>query len=277
MMKKPYMLMNGDCLKKLKRIPDNKIALTLTSPPYDDARQYGGMEKWSINLSKLGDELYRVTKDGGVCVVVINDMTHNRVKTLTSFKLAVDWCTNRGWKLWETLIYSRPGIPSNHWTKRFRTDHEYIFVFLKGDNLRYIYKDHLNVPSVYGGKRIRSGKRINSKGERRGNLKKFTQDLTKCRGTVWEVITSNRESGKETPKFKHPATFGNRFAEDIILCFSKQGDIVLDPMCGSGTTVAMALKHKRHGVGIEINPDYAKIAQYYIDINLPLFNQQEVL
>lgn len=268
--------MEGDCVKKLKRIPDNKIDLTLTSPPYDDIRYYEGIDKWSLNISKLGDELYRVTKDGGVCVVVINDATHNRVKSLTSFKLAVDWCTRGKWKLWETLIYSRPGIPGSHMKYRFRPDHEYIFVFLKGDNLRYLYKDHLNVPAVYGGKRLRAGKRINNKGERKGSVKMRYQDFHKCRGTIWEVITSNREDEKESLKFKHPATFGKKFAEDIILCFSKKGDIVLDPMAGSGTTIQQALTHKRHAVGIEINPDYCKIIKHYADAALIYFNQTEI-
>jgi len=273
--KKPYILMKGDCVRRLKSIPDNKIDLTLTSPPYDDLRTYG-KNKWDINLSKLGEGLHRVTKDGGICAVVISDATHKRVKTLTSFKLVVDWCENRGWKLWETLLYRRPGIFSNQHSDRFRVDHEYIFLFLKGDKPNYVYKKHLLVPAVYGGQRLRAGKRRSADGKMKGIIKRFEVAKMTCPGTVWDVITSNREDEKESLKFQHPATFGKKFARDVILCFTRKGDIVLDPMVGSGTTCQQALENKRHAVGIEINPKYYKIAKHYMDEAMPIFNQTEI-
>ena len=81
----------------------------------------------------------------------------------------------------------------------------------------------------------------------------------KCRGTVWNYSTSNSEGNRL--KLKHPATFPDKLAEDLILCFSKAGDVVLDPMCGSGTTCVMAMQTDRLYVGIDVSAEYCGIAR----------------
>ena len=94
-----------------------------------------------------------------------------------------------------------------------------------------------------------------------GALKKVTAKAvhaTKCRGTIWEYAASNTEGNRT--KLQHPATYPDRLAADLIRCFSKPGDLVLDPMCGSGTTCVMAAQSQRDYLGIEVHTGYRRIA-----------------
>ena len=148
-----YTLHQGDCLTILPTIPSNSIDLVVTSPPYDNLRSYGG---YSLCLHTLGIELFRVVKDGGVVVMVIQDQTKNRCKTLTSFKTIIDWC-DTGFNLFETLIYQRQGTEGAWWSKRFRVDHEYIPVFFKGKSPNYFNKEPIKIPCKHAGKTITGG------------------------------------------------------------------------------------------------------------------------
>ena len=131
-------IITGDNVTYLKKLPDSCIDLVVTSPPYDNLRDYNGYE---FNLSELGKQLYRVLKDGGMCVMVIQDSTKNFGKSLTSFKTILDWCDNVGFKLFETVIYNRQGVEGAWWKKRFRVDHEYIPIFLKGYRPQFFNKE----------------------------------------------------------------------------------------------------------------------------------------
>src|SRR5262249_51220503 len=140
----------GDCLEVLPRIADASIDLTLFSPPYDGIRDYRG--RWALDFHKVGEELFRATKDGGVVVIVIGDGTRNFAKSLTTFRLAVDWCDSIGWRMFETCIYSRDGNPGAWWNQRFRVDHEYLLIFFKGQRPKTFEKTHLMIPSKHAGK-----------------------------------------------------------------------------------------------------------------------------
>jgi len=122
-LQKTNQILQGDCVKELSGLESGFIDFTLFSPPYDGIRDY--KENWQLDFTKLGQELYRVTKDGGVCAVVIGDGTKNFAKSLSSFRLAVNWVDQIGWKLFETCIYKRDGNPGAWWKQRFRVDHEY--------------------------------------------------------------------------------------------------------------------------------------------------------
>ena len=272
-MKKAYKLINNDCIKALKKMPKNLIDLTVTSPPYDNLRTYDGDSDWKFDYHQLGKHLYRVTKKGGVAVVIIGDATLKGKKSLTSFSLAVDWCSN-GWNLFECCIYSRFGNPGPWWLTRFRVDHEYIFMFVKGKAPKSFYKDHMKSKAIYSGTKVRAAKRMREGHFSPAGRKNWVIGEYKSQGTIWKYSGSNTEV--KGLKFKHPATFPNKLAEDLIITFSKEGDIVLDPMCGSGTTCAMALKNKRKTVGIEISKKYCKIARYYMKKGLTFYNQVQL-
>lgn len=245
----------GDCLEIMKDIPDNSIDLVIFSPPYDEIRDYHGNPK--INLHEIGIRLHRTLKTGGMCCVIIQDGTKNFAKSLTTFRMAVDWCDRVGFKLFETSIYYRDGRPGAWWNKRFRVDHEYILMFLKGDRPKYFNKEPLKIPSKHAGEVWHGTQRLTN-----GDLipiKKTKQKKMKCRGTVWKYESSKSEHNKT--KNRHPAPFPDKLAEDLILCFSKENDIVLDIMSGSGTTLVMSKKNNRKYIGIEISDEYCKIAE----------------
>jgi site-specific DNA-methyltransferase (adenine-specific) len=119
---------NLDCVEAMKKLPDNSIDLVVTSPPYDSLRDYNG---FIFDLHETGKEIYRVLKEGGIAVMVIQDQTKDFGKSLTSFRTILDWCDNIGFKLFETVIYRKHGTEGAWWTQRFRVDHEYMHIFLK--------------------------------------------------------------------------------------------------------------------------------------------------
>ena len=248
-------IINADCMKALSGMPDGGFALTLFSPPYDGIRDYNG--EWQTDFPALGAELFRLTMDGGVCAVVMGDGTKNYAKTLTTFSLAVEWCKNTGWRLFECCLYQRDGNPGAWWSRRFRVDHEYILLFLKGEKPRAFDKKHLMVPAKHAGKIYSGTDRQTNGATKKSPPKRLIP--TKCRGTVWRYATSNTEGNKS--KLRHPATFPDNLARDIILCFSREDDAVLDPMCGSGTTCVMAAKYGRRYTGVEISGEYCQIAE----------------
>ena len=248
-------IIQGDCMKELVALGDESIDLTLFSPPYDGIRDY--KKNWSFDVVELGAQLYRVTKNGGVVVAVVGDGTRQFAKSLSSFRMAVSWVDTIGWKLFECVIYHRDGNPGAWWKQRFRVDHEYVLIFFKGARPKTFQSDHMRVACKHAGKRYTKTNRMTN-----GGLMRIDPQIvrpSKCRGTVWRYASSNAEGNRI--KLQHPATFPDKLAEDIILCFSQPGEVVLDPMCGSGTTCVVAQNLNRSFIGIEISPEYCAIAE----------------
>ena len=244
----------GDALELLKKLPDNSIDLMVTSPPYDELRTYNGFK---LDLGAIGKELFRVMKEGGIAVMVIQDQTKNFGKTLTSFKTIIDWCDNAGFKLFECVIYRKYGAEGAWWTKRFRVDHEYMPIFLKGARPQYFNKEPLKIPSKHSGKtmtgaatRLTNGKTLNS---RPIHIKPM-----KCRGTIWEYLTAG--DGTKL-KHQHPATFPDKIPYDFIQCFCPPDGIVLDIFMGSGTTALAAIALNRKFLGFDISKEYVELAK----------------
>jgi len=244
----------GDCVEILKNIPDNSIDLVVTSPPYDGVREYNG---FNFDLHETGKELFRVLKDGGVVAMVIQDQTKNFGKSLTSFKTIVDWCENIGFKLFETVIYKKHGAEGAWWTKRFRVDHEYIPIFLKGERPAYFNKEPLKIPSKHGGKTMTGCATRLTNGETLKSKKVFINPM-KCRGTLWDYTTCG--DGTKL-KHQHPATFPDKIPFDFIQCFCPEKGVVLDPFIGSGTTALAAIRLDRNYVGIDISSEYCQLAK----------------
>jgi site-specific DNA-methyltransferase (adenine-specific) len=243
----------SDSIIGLSKIEDNTIDMVVTSPPYDQLRDY---DKKEFDLDGTGEEIFRVLKEGSICAVVLQDQTKNFAKSLTTFKTAVNWCDKIGFKLFETVIYRKHGSEGAWWTKRFRVDHEYIHLFLKGDRPSYFNKTPLKIPSKHGGKTmIGSGNRRTD-----GSTTKTTTLLInkmKCRGTVWDYLNAG---DKDKLKRMHPAPFPDKIPYDLINCFCKKGGIVLDPFMGSGSTAVSALKLNRNFIGFDISKAYCDIA-----------------
>lgn len=249
----------GDAMMELKKIPDNSIDLIVTSPPYDGIRKYNG---FSFDLHATGKEIYRVLKEGGIATMVIQDQTKDFGKSLTSFRTIVDWVDNIGFKLFETVIYRKYGAEGAWWNKRFRVDHEYMPIFLKGERPQYFNKEPLKIPSKHGGKTMTGGGTRLTNGIRIAT-RPIKINPMKCRGTIWEYMTAG--DGTRL-KHQHPATFPDRLPYDFIQCFCPPKGVVLDPFIGSGTTALAAIQLERSYIGIDISEDYCELTKKRIKV-----------
>lgn len=241
----------GDCLEVMYEMPSECVGLTITSPPYDNLRDYDG---YTFNFKGIAEQLFRVTKIGGVIVWVVGDATINGNETGTSFKQVL-YFKEIGLNLHDTMIYFKQGF-SNPSFNRYHQVFEYMFILSKGQpQIFNPIKDRLN--------RWRESFGRNTSRQKDGTLKEVERKKRfgkyGMRFNVWEYHTGFNP--KEDTEAGHPAIFPDGLASDHIISWSNEGEIVLDPMCGSGTTCKMAKLAKRSFVGIEISPDYCKIAE----------------
>ena len=251
-------IIRGDCVKELKKIKNEYFDLSVFSPPYDNLREYKG---FNFDLHELGEQLYRTTKKGGVVVMVIQDQTIKGHKSLTSFRTIVDWCDNVGFGLFECNIYKKNGKDGAWWKNRFRVDHEYMPIFVKGEKPKTFKKDCIKIPSKHAGKTMKGGANRNKDGLTI-NSSRIKINNTKCRGTIFDYSNGG---DKINLKRQHPATFPDKIPYDFIRVFSNEGDLILDPMAGSGSTLVTAKILKRNYLGIEISEEYCKLAQQRVD------------
>lgn len=247
-----------DCVEGMKRLPDECIDLVVTSPPYDSVRTYKG---FNYDLHATGEQLFRVLKAGGIAAMVIQDQTANFGKSLTSFRTIVDWCDNIGFKLFECVIYRKCGTEGAWWKYRFRVDHEYIPLFLKGDRPRYFDKEQLKIPSKHGGKVMTGSGNRRTDGTTTPTVTR-TINAMKCRGTVWDYLMAG---DKDKLKQQHPAVFPDKIPNDLIQCFCPPAGIVLDPFMGSGSTAVSAKRLGRHFLGFEVSKDYCELSKKRLD------------
>ncbi|MGV2335048.1 MAG UNVERIFIED_CONTAM: site-specific DNA-methyltransferase [Planctomycetaceae bacterium] len=200
-----------------------------------------------------------MTKPGGVVVWVVNDATIDGSETGTSFRQALHFM-EIGFRLHDTMIYLKPGFSfPDH--VRCHQVFEYMFVFSKGDVSTFNQiKDRktINGGKPLGGdyKRDSSGNSVMRAGS---NQRGFRQEYG-GRSNVWEIAAGGSNSASESIAYNHPAIFPEALARDHILSWSNEGDLVLDPFSGSGTTAKMAKLMGRRYIGIEINAEYCEIA-----------------
>jgi len=249
---------NCDCRDGLEQLDNNSVDLTVCSPPYDNLRSYHDDEfAWNFDIFKeVADELYRVTKPGGVVVWVVGDEVVNGGETGTSFRQAL-YFQEIGFKIHDTMIYEKNSstFPARINSKRYSQIFEYMFVFTKGkirDDIKLI-------------------------ADKRNKWAGWTNWGTKTQYDQTGNLVSNKKNIKPTPEFSlrtniwkynvsfndktgHPAVFPEKLAEDHILSWSNEGDVVLDPFMGSGTTAKMAMLNKRKYIGFEKNADYYEVS-----------------
>ena len=244
-------IIQGDCLTVMRTLPSNYVDMILTSPPYDDLRVYGGQQ---FTFSKeYPIELFRVLKEGGVCVWIVNDKVEDGSETLSSFKQALAF-KEAGFKVHDTMIYRKDCFPSPQ-SNRYLQCFEYMFVFSKGvpktfNPIRITTRDWK--PSKKSTKRYPNGEKVLLKYGQKKDYRHLEN--------IWEYGIGYMKSSQDLDAFKHPATFPEDLAKDHILSWSNEGDLLLDPFVGSGTSAVIARKLNRHYIGIEINPEYCDIA-----------------
>lgn len=208
----------GNNMDILKNIENNSVDLVVTSPPYDDLRDYKG--NYKFDLTELGKEIYRVLKDGGIYAMVIQDQTKDFAKSLTSFRTVINHCDIVGFKLFETCIYKKQGVEGAWWKKRFRVDHEYIHLFLKGKKPQYFNKEPIKIPSKHAGK-IMTGCATRKTDGTTFKCKEVLINDVKCPGTIWDYANGG---DKNKLKRKHPAVFPDKIPNDLIQVFCPEGD-----------------------------------------------------
>lgn len=225
----------------MARMPDSLIQATITSPPYDDLRSYEGYE---FDFHTVANELYRVTKAGGVVVWVVGDSTKNGSESGTSFRQAL-YFIEVGFKLHDTMIYEKnsPAYPASRSGNRYTQIFEYMFVFSKGKPKANLICDK---PNKWAGHKDFSGK-----------LKNPVPDFSP-RNNIWKYTTSFNG-------VKHPAPFPEKLAEDHVLTWTDENDLVYDPFLGSGTTAKMAKVNGRDYVGSDVSEKYIQLAQERLD------------
>ena len=237
----------GDNCELLAKISRESIDLVVTSPPYDDLRQYGG-HSW--DFYGVSWHLSRVLKHGGVIVWVVADATKDGSETGSSLEQAAHF-KRLGLNLHDTMIWEK-GVVAFPESVRYNQKSEFMFVFSRGAPAVFNgIKDHKNVSA---GRKV-TGLDRNADGsfkERTGSGNEYPE--FSLRGNVWHIWNQSRGTG-------HPAPFPEQLAADHISTWSNPGSLVLDPFCGSGTTPRAAKDLGRRFIGIEINPEYCVMAE----------------
>lgn len=240
----------GDAVEVMEMMPHDSIDLVVTSPPYDELRNYNS---YVFNFEGMARGLFKVIKKGGVVVWVVGDKINKGNRSLTSFKQAL-FFQDIGFNVHDIMIYKKKNTPfmrSNAYTNCY----EFMFIFSKGS------------PKIFNPlktKTIRQGQEMlpfNKKAD--GINKKILGELKpeKTMTNIWEYAVGLHGSTSDKIAFQHTAIFPEKLAEDHILSWTKTGDVVFDPMCGSGTTCKMALINKRHYVGCDISREYVELAK----------------
>lgn len=259
-------LYNDDNLKILTDIQDNLVDCVITSPPYDDLRNYEKTLQWNFEIfQKLAQELYRVLKDGGIVVWVVSDITINGSKTGNCFKQTL-FFKDIGFKIHDTMIYAKHNpTPNTGGGTRYQQSFEYMFIFSKGipktvNLLLEQRHNETNDKRTYRIKTFHRNKDGNFGEDRMYHIKEQVP-----RRNIWTYKVGLYNTTSDKIAFEHPAIFPELLVKDHILSWTNKGDLVLDPFMGSGTVGKMCKLLDREFIGIEIVQKYFDIAKARIE------------
>jgi len=243
---------NENCLDTMAKMPDNFIDLTVTSPPYDNLREYKG---YSFAFEEIAKELFRITKQGGVVVWVVGDATMNGSESGTSFKQAL-FFKEIGFNLHDTMIYQKVNyVPLTH--NRYEQSFEFMFILSKGKPKTF---NPIMIPCKQAGKVEKYGLERRQNHGSKHAMRLY--DKTEFKATKENKIAPNIFAytlGRE--KTGHPAPFPEALANDHIMTWSNEGDLVYDCFMGSGTVAKICVQTNRNYIGSEISEDYIKIIE----------------
>lgn len=249
---------NDNCKKVLTDFDDNTIDLVITSPPYDDLRDYTKEAKWNYkNFQEIAKQLFRIMKVGGVVVWVVGDKVDKGNKSLTSFRQAI-FFQEIGFNVFDVIIYEKTGSGPPHKNRYFNT-YEYMFVLSKGlPKTINLLKDKKN--KWANCKTYTNVTRREKDGTLTDKGRKTVNEMG-VRTNIWKYTNGKGFSTKDEIAYQHPAIFPEKLVQDHILAWSNEGDIVLDPFGGSGTVAKKAIELKRQWISIEISKEYCEIAE----------------
>jgi len=240
---------NENCLETMGRMPDSYIDFVITSPPYDDIRNYNG---YKFEFEMIAKELYRVVKEGGVIIWVVADATVNGSETGTSFKQAL-YFKKIGFSIHDTMIYYKNN-PMPQTGNRYHQHFEYMFAFSKGTPKTF---NPITEQTKYHGLANMKNRGQNGSLE----YEKVERTKEKKVGNVFCYSVGGGISTKDKIAFQHPAIFPEKLVADQINTWTNENDLVYDPFMGSGTTAKMAQILNRNWIGSEISKEYVEIPE----------------
>jgi len=260
----------ADCIEFMKKMEENSVDLTITSPPYDNLRDLDG----DFDFEDVAKGLFRVTKEGGVVVWVVGDATINGSETGSSFKQAL-YFMEIGFNLHDTMIYAKSGVTFSS-EGRYTQVFEYMFVFSKGKPKTF--NPICDEPKMWEGSwgslstRNKDGsltaRNLENEGKGSSGRAVGSEYGFKQRTNIWKIRNGHGFGSKDDIAVLHPSSYPEELVLGNLLSWSNQGDLVFDPMSGSGSTCKVALLNNRNYLGVEINEEYCRIARQRISMVL---------
>lgn len=240
----------GDCLDVMRQMDDECVDLTVTSPPYDNLRTYNGnISQWNFKkFTEIAKELYRITNRGGVVVWIVSDKTENGSETGTSFRQAL-YFKEIGFNLHDTMIWRKTNPMPKVRTKRYFDVFEYMFVLSKGIPKTF---NPIMQKCKCGGQEYNSTCK-NMGGESGRTKKSLKINAERYADNIFDIAVAQNKTG-------HPAVFPLKIAQDHIISWSNENDVVFDPFMGSGTTGIACVNNRRNFIGCEICKEYFDIS-----------------
>ena len=252
------LLLQKDCEQFLIDLPE-PYHLCVTSPPYGRLRKYKGYEWGWEKFVRLASLLYQKAEDGAVVVWVVGDETKNGSESGDSFRQALHF-KDVGFNLHDTMIYKKESPPLTH--NRYEQKFEYMFVLAKGKPRHF---NGLRAPAIYARSSRKSCTMRQDSDDLGNRSARGVVQSTKLKGNVWEYGVGFNKSATDKLAHRHPAIFPEQLASDHIISWSNQGDLVIDPFLGSGTTAKMASHHGRRFMGCDVSDEYLGIAKARIE------------
>lgn len=244
----------GRWQEALSDVENDSVKLVLTSPPYDNAREYEGTVE-PVDFDALAAFGLRVLCPGGVFAMVIDGAVNDGAQSTTPYEVICSWAKMPGWRLLQVLTYGRRGTPGEY-KGRFRKDGEPLIVMVKDGGSHVCEKDRLATRAVYAQTKV-YGTFTNRDGSKRPPSNSSDEAREKFnRGSVWWYgsIGHGHDPSSSTG---HPATFAEAFARDAVTVWSNPGDLVCDPFAGACTVGRACEDLGRRFIGAE------RVAKYH--------------
>ena len=254
----------GDCRQELKKLEDNSIDLIFTSPPYADSREhtYGGIKpgeyvEWFLPISA---DLFRVLKPNGTFVLNIKEKVVKGERHTYVIELILEM-RKQGWLWTEEFIWHKKNCYPGKWPNRFRDSWERLLQFNKSRRFK-MYQEDVMVPmGDWAERRLKNLSETDKVRDPSKVGSGFGKRISNWIGRDKAYPTNVLHLATETKNRNHSAVFPEDLPEWFIKLFTREGEWVLDPFMGSGTTVRVAQRMGRNAIGIEILNDYFQLAK----------------
>lgn len=258
-----------NCIETLHRMPDEFVDMTITSPPYDDLREYNG---YHFPIEEIAASLFHKTKKGGVVIWVVGDRTVNGDETLSSFRHAFAF-KDAGFRVHDTMIYAKNNPIPSDCGKRYRQCFEYIFCFSKGQPKTFNpITQTIKQEKAFKSFRITKVGRNDLAHDHVAPKERKVDNIFYYGDTEIFYYNVGTSSSKDKVAFEHPAIFPEQLVEDQIKSWTNSGDLVYDCFMGSGTTAKVAHMLDRQWLGSEISAEYVEITKKRLEPYLDKLN-----